>query len=86
MREELGSQLDIDNVHMESIITKVREKRKMRTNLTHFPIDDEIGAPRGLRGAITTLPPSHGITENPAIAKTKSAKIERNKVQRSSSR
>ena len=69
MREELGSQLDIDNVHMESIITKVREKRKMRTNLTHFPIDDEIG-----------------ITENPAIAKTKSAKIERNKVQRSSSR
>ena len=42
MREELGSQLDIDNVHMESIITKVREKRKMRTNLTHFPIDDEI--------------------------------------------
>ena len=69
MREELGSQLDIDNVHMESIITKVREKRKMRTNLTHFPIDDEIGATRG-----------------PAIAKTKSAKIERNKVQRSSSR
>ncbi len=76
MREELGSQLDIDNVHMESIITKVREKRKMRTNLTHFPIDDEIGATRG----------HHGITENPAIAKTKSAKIERNKVQRSSSR
>ena len=28
MREELGSQLDIDNVHMESIITKVREKKK----------------------------------------------------------
>ena len=27
--EELGSQLDIDNVHMESIITKVREKRKI---------------------------------------------------------
>ena len=47
MREELGSQLDIDNVHMESIITKVREKRKMRTNLTHLPIDDEIGATRG---------------------------------------
>ena len=39
MREELGSQFDIDNVHMERIITKVREKRKMRTNLTHFPID-----------------------------------------------
>ena len=79
MREELGSQFDIDNVHMERIITKVREKRKMRTNLTHFPIDDEIGA-------ITTLSNSHGITENPAIAKTKSAKTERNKVQRSSSR
>ena len=82
MREELGSQFDIDNVHMERIITKVREKRKMRTNLTHFPIDDEIG----LHGAITTLSNSHGITENPAIAKTKSAKTERNKVQRSSSR
>ena len=47
MREELGSQLDIHNVHMVSIITTVREKRKMRTNHTHFPIDDEIGATRG---------------------------------------
>ena len=39
-----------------------------------------------LHGAITTLSNSHGITENPAIAKTKSAKTEQNKVQRSSSR
>ena len=81
MREELGSQFDIDNVHMERIITKVREKRKMRTNLTHFPTMKS-----ELHGAITTLSNSHGITENPAIAKTKSAKTERNKVQRSSSR
>ena len=53
MREELGSQLDIDNVHMESIITKVREKRKMRTNLTHFPIDDEIGKITGHSSFLT---------------------------------
>ena len=42
----------------------------MRTNLTHFPIDDEIGATR----AITTLSNSHGITENPAIAKQRALK------------
>ena len=47
MREELGGQVAIENVHMGRSITKVREKRKMRTNLTHFPIDDEIGATRG---------------------------------------
>ena len=28
MREELGSQLDIDNVHMESIITKSPGEKK----------------------------------------------------------
>ena len=70
MREELGSQLDIDNVHMESIITKVREKRKMRTNLTHFPIDDEIGATRGHHDIIE----QPRITENPAIAKQRALK------------
>ena len=59
MREELGSQFDIDNVHMERIITKVREKRKMRTNLTHFPIDDGIGQgqpyPRGIGLSLCAL-------------------------------
>ena len=43
MCEKLRSQFNIDNIHMEIIIAKIGKKRKMRTNLTHLPIDDEIG-------------------------------------------